>query len=79
MHREAHGPQCVESCVKCNKNEGNSAEAFCESVCQSGMYFVPMKAPGSQALLVLHHGRAGFVKPRTACTNQIRKLLSGQA
>jgi transposase len=69
-------PQYVKPYVKTNKNDKRDAEAICEAVSRPTMRFVPIKTAAQQAILCLHRGRAGFVKSRTAQSNQMRGLLS---
>lgn len=69
-------PQFVKPYVKTNKNDAADAEAICEAVSRPSMRFVPLKNPEQQALIALHRARQGFVKARTAQSNQIRGLLS---
>ena len=52
------------------------AEAICEAVSRPNMRFVPIKNIEQQAILSVHRARQGFVKARTAQSNQIRGLLS---
>ena len=61
---------------KTNKNDAADAEALCEAVTRPSMRFVPIKPPEQQAVLALHRARQGFVKARTAQSNQIRGLLT---
>jgi transposase len=69
-------PQFVKPYVKTNKNDKADAEAICEAVSRPNMRFVSVKAVEQQAILSVHRARAGFVKARTAQSNQIRGLLS---
>ncbi len=69
-------PQFVKPYVKTNKNDRNDAEAICEAVARPNMRFVPVKTADSQAVLALHRARQGFVKARTAQSNQLRGLLA---
>jgi len=69
-------PQFVKPYVKTNKNDAADAEAICEAVTRPTMRFVPIKSSEQLALLALHRARQGFVKARTAQTNQIRGLLA---
>jgi hypothetical protein len=68
-------PQFVKPYVKINKNDAADAEALCEAVTRPKMRFVPVKNVEQQAVLSLHCLRQGFVKARTARTNQIRGIL----
>lgn len=68
-------PQFVKPYVKTNKNDAADAEAICEAVTRPNMRFVPIKNIEQQAVLSLHRARRGFVKARTAQTNQIRGML----
>ena len=69
-------PQFVKPYVKTNKNDVADAEAICEAVSRPNMRFVAIKTEEQQAILSLHRVRQGFVKARTAQSNQIRGLLS---
>lgn len=69
-------PQFVKPYVKTNKNDTADVEAICEAVVRPTMRFVLIKTDEQQAVLSLHRVRQGFVKSRTAQTNQIRGLLS---
>ncbi len=69
-------PQFVKPYVKTNKNDMADAEAICEAVSRPNMRFVAMKTVEQQAILSVHRARQGFVKARTAQSNQIRGLLS---
>lgn len=68
-------PQFVKPYVKTNKNDVADAEAICEAVARPNMRFVPVKNLEQQTILSLHRVRQGFVKARTAQSNQIRGLL----
>ena len=69
-------PQFVKPYVKTNKNDVADAAAICEAEARPHMRFVPVKDPPRQALLALHRARQGFIKQRTAQSNQIRGLLA---
>jgi transposase len=69
-------PQFVNPYVKTNKNDAADAEAICEAVTRPNMRFVPIKNIEQQSVLSLHRAREGFVKARTAQSNQIRGLLA---
>ena len=69
-------PQFVKPYVKTNKNDMADAEAICEAVSRPNMRFVAMKTVGQQAILSVHRARQGFVRARTAQSNQIRGLLA---
>jgi transposase len=69
-------PQFVKPYVKSNKNDWADAEAICEAVARSNMRFVPIKTVEAQSMLAVHRARQGFLKARTAQSNQIRGLLS---
>ncbi len=69
-------PQFVKPYVKSNKNDRADAEAICEAVGRPNMRFVAIKTPEQQAVLALHRARQGFVRARTAQSNQIRGLLA---
>lgn len=69
-------PQYVKPFVKRNKNDAADAEAICEAVTRPNMPAVPIKNGNQQAILSVHRARQGFVKARTAQSNQIRGLLA---
>lgn len=69
-------PQYVKAYVKTNKNDAADAEAICEAVDRPNMRFVAPKNVEQQTVLSLHAVREGFVKARTAQSNQIRGLLA---
>lgn len=69
-------PQFVKPYVKTNKNDIADAEAICEAVSRPNMRYVSVKTVEQQAILSVHRARQGFVKARTAQSNQIRGLLS---
>ncbi|HRB97934.1 MAG TPA: IS110 family transposase [Nitrosomonas sp.] len=69
-------PQFVKPYVKTNKHDMADAEAICEAVSRPNMRFVPIKNVEQQTILSVHRARQGFVKARTAQSNQIRGLLS---
>lgn len=61
---------------KGGKNDNNDAEAICEAVGRSTIWFVPIKTAEQQAQLCVHRVRQGLVAERTALINQLRGLLS---
>ena len=69
-------PQFVKLYVKADKHDAADAEAICDAVSRPSMRFVAVKTPEQPALLSLHRARQGFVKARTAQSNQIRGLLA---
>src|ERR1700687_3084480 len=69
-------PSFVKPYVEANKSDRNDAEAICEAVARPNMRFVTVKSAEQQALLSLHRARSGWVKARTAHSNQMRGLLS---
>lgn len=69
-------PQFVKPYVKTNKHDMADAEAICEAVSRPNMRYVSVKTVEQQAILSVHRARQGFVKARTAQSNQIRGLLS---
>jgi transposase len=69
-------PQYVKPYVKSQKNDAADAEAICEAVGRPSMRFVAAKTVDQQSVLALHTARSGFVKARTALSNQIRGLLA---
>ena len=69
-------PQFVKPYVKGNKHDAADAEAICEAVRRPNMRFVPLKTVVQQSILAVHRARQGFMKARTAQSNQIRGLLA---
>lgn len=69
-------PQYVKPYVKSQKNDAADAEAICEAASRPSMRFVAPKTLEQQSLMALHAARAGFIKARTALSNQIRGLLA---
>jgi transposase len=69
-------PQFVRPYVKSNKTDAADAAAICEAVGRPDMRFVPIKSIESQALLVMHRARQGFIRSRVAQANQIRGFLA---
>lgn len=61
---------------KSGKNDNNDAEAICEAVTRSTIWFVPVKTADQQAVLCVHRVRQGLVSERTALINQLRGLLA---
>ena len=61
---------------KGGKNDNNDAEAICEAVSRSTIWFVPVKTAEQQAQLCVHRVRQGLIGERTALINQLRGLLS---
>jgi transposase len=61
---------------KGGKNDNNDAEAICEAVRRSTIWFVPVKTADQQAQLCVHRVRQGLIAERTALINQLRGLLS---
>jgi transposase len=69
-------PQFVKHFVKTNKNDAADAAAIATAARQPDMPLVAVKSLEQQAVLSVHRARDGFVKNRTAVSNQIRGLLS---
>jgi transposase len=69
-------PQYVKPYVKSQKNDAADAAAICEAASRGHMRFVALKTVDQQSVLALHTVRSGFVKQRTALSNQIRGLLA---
>ena len=69
-------PQYVKPYVKSQKNDAADAAAICEAATRGHMRFVALKTVDQQSVLALHTARSGFVKQRTALSNQIRGLLA---
>jgi transposase len=62
----------VKPYVKRGKNDAADAEGICEAVTRPTMRFVPIKAPDTQALALMHRLRTQFVGQRTAMLNALR-------
>ena len=62
----------VKPYVRRGKNEADDAEGICEAVTRPTMRFVPIKAPDTQALALMHRLRTQFVGQRTAMLNALR-------
>ena len=69
-------PQYVKPYVKSQKNDAADAAAIGEAATRGHMRFVSLKTVDQQSVLALHTVRSGFVKQRTALSNQIRGLLA---
>jgi transposase len=69
-------PQYVKPYVKSQKNDAADAAAICEAATRGHMRFVALKTVDQQSVLALHTVRSGFVKQRTALSNQIRGMLA---
>jgi transposase len=69
-------PQYVKPYVKSQKNDAADAAAICEAATRGHMRFVSVKTVEQQSVLALHTARSGFVKQRTALSNQIRGQLA---
>ncbi|MFZ4783737.1 MAG: IS110 family transposase [Armatimonadaceae bacterium] len=69
-------PAYVKPYVKRQKNDAADAEAICEAVQRPSMRFVPIKAPESQAGLVLHRTRHLLVRQMVAVINALRAHLA---
>jgi transposase len=69
-------PQYVKPYVKSQKNDAADAAAICEAATRGHMRFVSLKTVDQQSVLALHTVRSGFVKQRTALSNQIRGQLA---
>lgn len=69
-------PAYVKPYVKRQKNDAADAEAICEAVQRPSMRFVPIKAPESQAGLVLHRTRHLLVRQMTAVINALRAHMA---
>ena len=68
-------PRYVKAFLLGSKNDANDAAAICEAVQRPNMRFVPHKSPEQVDIQCVHRIRQGFVRSRTALTNQIRGLL----
>jgi len=66
----------VKPYVKRSKNDAADAEAICEAVARPNMRFVPVKAPETQALVLMHRMRTQLVGQRTAMLNGLRAGLA---
>ncbi|MDB5542756.1 MAG: transposase [Devosia sp.] len=62
----------VKPYVKRGKNDAADAEGICEAVTRPTMRFVPIKAPDTQALALMHRLRTQFVGQRTGMLNALR-------
>ena len=71
-------PQFVAPYRKNDKNDGNDAEAICESVGRPHIRVVPIKDVSQQAVLTMPRARQLLVAERTAVVNQARGLLAGE-
>jgi len=69
-------PQYVKPYVKSQKNDAADAAAICEAASRGHMRFVTLKSEDQQTVLALHTVRSGFIKQRTALSNQIRGLMA---
>ena len=69
-------PQYVKPYVKSQKNDAADAAAICEAASRPHMRFVTLKSVDQQTILAVHTVRSGFVKQRTALSNQMRGLLA---
>lgn len=68
-------PQFVKPYVKSNKNDAADAEAIAEACRRPTMRFVGVKSQYQQDIKAIHSIRSGFVKRKTALSNEIRALL----
>ena len=68
-------PAIREAFVRCQKTDGNDAEAICTAARQPHMRFVPTKTVEQQDIQALHRARQRMVNHRTAVVSQIRGLL----
>ena len=69
-------PQYVKPYVKSQKNDAADAAAICEAASRRHMRFVALKDVEQQSVQAIHTVRSGFIKQRTAISNQIRGLLA---
>jgi transposase len=65
-------PQRVKPYVKRGKNDAADAEALCEAMSRPTMRFVPVKAAGQQAALMVVGVRDRLIRNRTQLANAIR-------
>ena len=65
-------PAYVKPHVKRQKNDAADAEAICEAVTRTNMWFVPIKTPEQQSGLMLHRTRHLFIRQQTSVINAIR-------
>ena len=74
-------PQHVKPYVKGNKTDARDAAAIAEAAMRDSVPSVPIRSIESQQMQALHRIREGWMKARTATSNQIRGLLgeSGEA
>jgi transposase len=68
-------PQFVKPDVRSGKNDAADAKAIFEAVTRPTMRSVPIKNVEQQTVFSLHEVRQGFIRARSAQTNQIRGLL----
>jgi transposase len=68
-------PRYVKAFLLGAKNDANDAAAICEAVQRPNMRFVPHKSPEQIDIQCVHRIRQGYVRSRTALSNQIRGLL----
>lgn len=68
-------PQFVKPFVQGNKNDFADAQAICEAACRPSMRFVEPRDEHQQTLSALHRVREGFIRDKTATSNQIHAFL----
>lgn len=61
----------VKAYVKRGKTDAIDAEAICEAITRSAMWFVEIKAVDQQALLSLHRARNFIVRQRSQLINAL--------
>jgi len=69
-------PQYVKAYVQGHKTDARDAAAICEAAGRDSVPTVAVRSRHSQQLQALHRVREGWMKQRTATSNQIRGLLA---
>jgi transposase len=69
-------PQHVKPYVQGNKTDARDAAAICEAASRDCVPMVAMRSRDSQQIQSLHRVREGWIKQRTAISNQLRGLLA---
>jgi len=69
-------PQYVKAYVQGHKTDARDAAAICEAASRASVPAVAIRSRHSQQMQALHRVREGWMKQRTATSNQIRGLLA---
>lgn len=69
-------PQYVKAYVQGNKTDARDAAAICEAAWRDSVPRVAIRSRDSQQIQALHRVREGWMKHRTATSNQIRGLIA---